>query len=167
MIGEIAEAVVADGSATKNIREATKVDKSHSERNAHRLFNRYGLALRVPISFLDVPSSSAEDSITIPYLKITDFLKHLLNNFEEVLFGGLKADSDAARDLCSTFWSRYQKHHPEHVIYSEVDAKDRSVCVPVLVHGDKGRTLQKSPIFVMNFELVWGPSARHAKEGCL
>ena len=156
MIGEIAEAVVADGSATQNIREAAKMDKSHSERNAHRLFNRYGLALRVPISFLDVPSSNREDSITIPHLKITDFLKLLLNSFEEVLFGGLKADSDAARDLCSTFWSRYQKHHPEHVIYSEVDAKDRSLCIPVLVHGDKGRTLQKSPIFVMSFELVWG-----------
>ncbi|CAE7295378.1 unnamed protein product [Symbiodinium sp. KB8] len=156
VIGEIAEAVVADGSATQNIREAAKMDKSHSERNAHRLFNRYGLALRVPISFLDVPSSNREDSITIPHLKITDFLKLLLNSFEEVLFGGLKADSDAARDLCSTFWSRYQKHHPEHVIYSEVDAKDRSLCIPVLVHGDKGRTLQKSPIFVMSFELVWG-----------
>ncbi|CAE7816444.1 unnamed protein product, partial [Symbiodinium microadriaticum] len=53
VIGEIAEAVVADGSAVQNIREATKVDKNHSERNAHRLFNRYGLALRVPISFLE------------------------------------------------------------------------------------------------------------------
>ncbi|CAE7801495.1 unnamed protein product [Symbiodinium sp. CCMP2592] len=164
VIGEIAEAVVADGSATQNIREATKVDKSHSERNAHRMFNRYGLALRVPISYMDVPQSSSEDSVTVPYLKITDFLKHLLNKFEEVLFAGLKADSDAARDLCSTFWSRYQSYHGDHVIYSEVPAKDRSFCVPLLVHGDKGRTLQKSPIFVMSFELVWGMSPSMLKK---
>ena len=103
----------------------------------------YGLALRVPISFLVVPQSSSDDSGKVPYLKITDFLKHLLNKFEEVLFAGLKADSDAARDLCSTFWSRYQSYHGDHVIYSEVPAKDRSFCVPILVHGDKGRTLQK------------------------
>ncbi|CAE7244059.1 unnamed protein product [Symbiodinium sp. CCMP2592] len=164
VIGETAEAVVADGSATQNIREATKVDKSHSERNAHRMFNRYGLALRVPISYMDVPQSSSEDSVTVPYLKITDFLKHLLNKFEEVLFAGLKADSDAARDLCSTFWSRYQSYHGDHVIYSEVPAKDRSFCVPLLVHGDKGRTLQKSPIFVMSFELVWGISPSMLKK---
>ena len=156
VIGEIAEAVVADGSATRNIREATKVDKNHSERNAHRLFNRYGLALRVPISFLEVQQSSSQDSIMLPYLKITDFLKHLLNKFEEALFAGQKADSDAARDLCRTFWGRYESYHRNHVAFKDLDDEDRCHTVPIAVHGDKGRSLQKSPIFVFSFECVWG-----------
>ena len=130
------------------------MDKSHSERNAHRLFNRYGLSLRVRISFLEVAGSSEQPGLSIPYLKVTDFLSHLLNKYEEVLFGGLPLAK--GEELCATFWSRFQSYNPDHVVYSTLKEEDRCRCVPILIHGDKGRTLQKSPIFLLSFEVPWG-----------
>ena len=149
----MADAVVSDGSAVAGLREAAKVDKHHSERNAHRLFNRYGLSLRVPISQLEVSQTSSEDSVTIPFLKLSDFLQLILNKYEQLMFGGLTAAT--SRQLLSSFWSRYQSYHKNHVVYS-LSEEDRSLCIPVLVHGDKGRTLQKSPIFILGFQFPFG-----------
>ncbi|CAE7445117.1 unnamed protein product [Symbiodinium natans] len=154
IIGEIATAVVSDGSQAQSLRDAAKVDKHHSERNAHRLFNRYGLALKVPISTLSVPESSGQDEISIPYLKVTDYLQVLLNKYEEVLLGGLKVDQ--AEGMLSKFWSCFKSYHKDHVAFTSLSDSERRRCIPVLVHGDKGRTLQKSPIFVLTFELPVG-----------
>ena len=131
------------------------MDKSHSERNAHRVFNRYGLALRVPLSFLTVPKQLDQEPLSIPFLKPTDFLKLLLKKYEPVLLGGLQLGPQSA-ELCFSFWERFRSYNPDHVVYSDMDEEQRRFCVPILVHGDKGRTLQKSPIFVMSFEVPWG-----------
>ena len=135
------------------LREASKVDKSHSERNAHRLFNQFGLALRVPISSLEIPETPSQDSVTIPLLKLSDFLQHLLNKYEQLMFGGLTAD--ASRELVGNFWSRYESHHKDHIVYT-LPEEERPFCIPLMLHGDKGRSLQKSPIFVLSFQFPWG-----------
>ena len=136
--------------------EAAKVDKNHSERNAHRLFNKYGLALRVPIDYFDVPQSSSGESVTVPYLSISKYMQHLLDNYEQVMFGGLTANS--SEELLGTFWSRFRGYHPKHVVYSDahMSEADRVRTIPVCIHGDKGRTLQKSPIYVLSFEFPFG-----------
>ena len=154
-LGELATAVLSDGCAVPSLREASRVDKNHSERNAHRLFNRYGLALRVPLTYLQVPGQEGQEPIAIPYLKITDFSKLLLAKYEAVLFGGLTLGKETD-ELCTSFWDRYQAYNGDHVVYSKLSAEDRQCCIPILVHGDKGRTLQKSPIFVASFEVPWG-----------
>ena len=155
-IGELASAVLMDGSSLPSLKDASKVDKSHSERNAHRLFNRYGLALRVPISWLEVPVQSVgEEFLAIPYLKVTDYLKLLVGKYEQTLLGGLTL-GEASEELCSTFWKRFETYQQDHVVYTQLSEEDRKNCVPIMVHGDKGRTLQKSPIFVCSFESVWG-----------
>ena len=158
-VGELAQAVLADGSVIPSLKEASRVDKSHSERNAHRLFFRYGLALKIPISSLRVDGADGADPLDIPYLKMTDFLQYLLKHAEEVLFGGKKMGEETS-DLCSTFWQRFRGANPDHVVYSELSEEERSMCVPLFVHGDKGRTLQKSPIFVLSFETPWGMPAK-------
>ena len=154
-MGELAQAVLSDGCKVPSLQQAAKVDKSHSERNAHRLFNRYGLALRVRISYLEFRAWEGQDSVTIPYLKVTDFLNLLLNKYEQVLLGGLKI-GDKSEKLCSSFWERFQAYQPSHLVFEKFSAAERRFCIPILVHGDKGRTLQKSPIFVLSFETPWG-----------
>ena len=155
-VGEFAEAALKDGANAAGLSQAAKVDKSHSERNAHRLFNRYGLALRVPISWLSVPADSpGTEGVVVPYLKVKDFLSLQLRKYEELLFGGLKLGPQS-EELCATFWSRFQGYQPEHIVYTKLSEQERRFCVPIMVHGDKGRTLQKSPIFVMSFETPWG-----------
>ena len=83
------------------MRNAAKVDKAHSERNAHRLFKRYGRALRVPITYLNFRASESGDNVSIPYLRATDVLTLLLAKYEQVLFRGLRAT--ASEELCSPF----------------------------------------------------------------
>ncbi|CAE7332737.1 unnamed protein product, partial [Symbiodinium microadriaticum] len=86
-IGEVARALVTDEAATSSLADASKVDHSHSERNAHRLFNRYGLALKVPISELKVANDANEDFVTVPYLRMRDYIQVLLKQHPEVLLG--------------------------------------------------------------------------------
>ena len=148
--------MLADGASIPSLKEASRVDKNHSERNAHRLFNRYGLALRVPLTYLQVPSETPEhQKVVIPYLRVTDYLKLLVGKYEQVLLGGLPVGK-SSEELCSTFWSRFRGYQPDHVVFSQLSEEDRKFCIPLMVHGDKGRTLQKSPIFVCSFESVWG-----------
>ena len=157
-IGEIARAVIADDPRAVNsqsLADSSKVDRAHSERNAHRLFNRYGIALKVPISYLDVATDTGEDNISLPYLRITDYLQLLAQSYPHLLLGGLEMGT-ASQELCQTFWLRYRRYHPEHRVFERYTEEDFKFCLPVYIHGDKGRTLQKSPIFVMSWEVPWG-----------
>ena len=139
----------------QTLADSCKVDRAHSERNVHRLFNRYGISLKVPISHLEVPSDAGEDNISVPYLRVTDYLELLARKYPRVLLGGLEM-GPASGELCRSFWSRYEKYHPEHLVFQRYTAEDLKFCLPLYVHGDKGRTLQKSPIFVMSWETPWG-----------
>ena len=150
--------MISDGAQIGSLRDGAKVDKSHSERNAHRLFNRYGLALKVPISLMEVPATAGSDGqnhASVPHLKLTDMLDRLLNQHEEVLFGGLRFGK-AAENLLSEFWARFKNHQKEHVIFESIPESERCRCIPLMIHGDKGRTLQKTPILVLNFEVAHG-----------
>ncbi|CAE6968118.1 unnamed protein product, partial [Symbiodinium sp. CCMP2456] len=156
IIGEVADAVLSDGSRVPGLIEAAKVDKNHSERNAHRLFNKYGLALKVPIDNFGVPQSSSGEAVTVPYLSISKYMQRLLDSYEQLMFGGLSAT--ASEVLLGTFWSRFRAYHPKHLVYSDASMSEaeRVRTVPVCIHGDKGRTLQKSPIYVLSFEFPFG-----------
>ena len=150
--------MISDGAQIGSLRDGAKVDKIHSERNAHRLFNRYGLALKVPISLMEVPATAGSDGqnhASVPHLKLTDMLDRLLNQHEEVLFGGLRFGK-AAENLLSEFWARFKNHQKEHVIFESIPESERCRCIPLMIHGDKGRTLQKTPILVLNFEVAHG-----------
>ena len=86
----MSQAAISDGAMIGSLRDGAKIDKNHSERNAHRLFNRYGLALKVPIAFLEVPASAGsegQDHASVPHLRLTDMLDRLLNHHEEVIVG--------------------------------------------------------------------------------
>ena len=155
MLGEVASAVARDGCTDKSLQEAARVDRPHAERNVHRLFNRYGLALRVPISHLEVPGTATEEALSIPFLRIPDYLRLLLAKYEQVLLGGLPVGPESEQ-LCTTFWQRFRCYQPDHEIFTKRTEEERRKCVPIMLHGDKGRTLQKSPIFVMSLETPWG-----------
>ena len=146
--------MLSDGApASASLADASRVDKAHSERNAHRLFNRYGLALRVKISFLPIPPSPGHDEVSIPYLSMCDYATLLLKQHRSLLFGGLKGLE--AERLCQVFWERFRGYQSDHLLYQRYSKEEWGRCVPIFLHGDKGRTLQKSPIFVMSFETPW------------
>ena len=119
-VGEMAEAALKGGAKASGLTQATKVDKNHSERNAHRLFNRYGLALRVPISYLIGPGGGPEaEALEVPYLKVSDFLSLLLRKYEEVAVGGLKLGPQS-EELCASFGHKFQGDHLQRIMFSKL-----------------------------------------------
>ena len=133
--------------------DGQQVSRSHGERDAHRVFGRFGLTLRIPISNVDVPGEHGQQSLKIPYLKVQDFFAYLLRKHPKLLFGG----NEDGGDICQAFWTEYKHEHPEHVIYQRFpNPKDWRNVLPICLHGDKGRTLRKSPILILSWESVFG-----------
>ena len=48
-LGSLARAAVEDGAHPVSLRDAAKVHHSHGERDAHRVFDKYWMSLKVPI----------------------------------------------------------------------------------------------------------------------
>ena len=135
---------------------AAKVHKSHGERDAHRLFDKHSLSLKVKIRRLKITLETGQ-VVEIPYFKagmdiyfvrkcyaqVKETLQYILTKFPELLFGG---DSLAdAGSRCLDFWLKFQEAEPNHAVFGKFRDNLHQV-VPLAMHGDKNRTLKKSPI---------------------
>ena len=65
----MARAAVADGANVESLRDASKVHPSHGERDAHRIFQKYWLSLKVPITELELEPLEDGQTVSIPYYK--------------------------------------------------------------------------------------------------
>ena len=80
-LGTMARACLADGSRNAAMFSAAQQKPKNSERDAHNIFKRYWLSLRVPISYLEVPPQDDGICTTIPCYKagcgfrVTDLCK--------------------------------------------------------------------------------------------
>ncbi|CAE7686588.1 unnamed protein product [Symbiodinium sp. CCMP2592] len=102
--------------------------------------------------------------VDIPFLKLTDFFRVLLNQHARLLFGGLPKGQEA-ETLCDTFWQRFQYYHPDHMVYEQYSREDRRRILPICFHGDKGRGYQKSPVFVFDWETVFALPEKFRRAG--
>ena len=59
-----------DGCGAQSLRDASKVHPAHGERDAHRIFNKYWLSLKVPISDLVVGPLEGDEHVSIPHYKV-------------------------------------------------------------------------------------------------
>ena len=79
--------------------------------------------------------------------------KYLLEKHPETLLGGDSLEDGELR--CQVFWEKFKGYQKSHVVFDH--HKDRlSRVLPICLHGDKGRTLKKSPIACYSWESVWG-----------
>ena len=53
--------------------------------------------------------------------------------------------------VMGAFWENYRAVHPGHRVYHD-HGHELQYCVPLLIHGDEGRTLRKSPVALINFQ---------------
>ena len=156
-MGRIARAFTADlgnSSGCSSVGEACKVSQTHGERDCQKLFRRFNLSLQVPISELhhdDVDGGP----VTLPFLNIKDYFGFLLKTYPKLLHGGLDLGPEQ-ENLCLQFWQGYRLYHPEHEIYSTFMQDEWKRILPVALHGDKGRTLNKQPIYCFGWETVFG-----------
>ena len=161
-VGRLARAFcnTAEAMTSASVRQASKVHESHAARDTQRLFTRFGLKLRVPIDNIRIEGSAGE---TLPVLRISKFFKYLLDIYPKLLLGGFPIGDDSDR-LCEQFWTQYRQHHPTHEVYQNFGQEQWRGIIPILIHGDKGRTYKKSPIFNFSFECPFGlPSEIRAR----
>ena len=154
-VGRISRAFLASGEATSlsSVVQASRVHESHAARDSQRLFSRWGLKLNVPIKNLKIQGSVGE---TLPFLRISDFFRYLLDRYPKLLMGGHPL-GDESDQLCQRFWAQYKEYHPSHQIFQKYPSPEQwQTLVPLLLHGDKGRTYKKSPIFNFSFEAPFG-----------
>lgn len=68
----MARANVADGMSCASIRDAAKIHPSNAERDAHRVFDRYWLGLKVPITdFFVEADSDGGPAMSIPQYRVS------------------------------------------------------------------------------------------------
>ena len=90
-------------------------------------------------------------------------LKHLMDKFPEVCLGGDGLVEGLER--CSSFWAKYRLAEPGHAVFQKFSDDELRRVIPYCLHGDKGRTLKKSPIANYSIESVWGLPAC-MRDGC-
>eukprot|EP00438_Fugacium_kawagutii_P013700 Skav233525 [mRNA] locus=scaffold2975:258320:260080:- [translate_table: standard] len=121
----------------------------NAERDCQRIFDNSGLTLPVPIQSRH--HECGPTPLTSYYVKPQDWLRHWLQGCPELLAG----QSSSPAESFESFWKLYQTEHPTHSIFAT--HKDHlGQVVPILVHGDEGRSVKKTNYLVVSMEVPFG-----------
>ena len=152
-VGRIARAFQSStGTTSRCVAAAAKVGETHGERDSNKVFKKFGLSLNVPISSLEIPGTSEHAPMSLPNLKVADYLDLLLRRYPKLLFGG----KDMGQK-CQEFWRKYRQFQPSHEVFARFPEENTwAGILPICVHGDKGRTYLKQPILCISWESVFG-----------
>jgi hypothetical protein len=123
-------------------------------KDAFRIFNKFGLALRVPISWFTYQLKPTV--VKVPYLNVVHWIGFLLKRCAPLLLGGYALNDPAANENLLCYWEQYRHYHPDHPVFTRFNAEELGRVVPVMIHGDGGTTLKKEQIEIVNFQPVLG-----------
>ena len=130
---------------------------SQSDTNASRhlrsVVNRFRLDLRVPISTFVYEEQG--DTVVMPYFRPGDFLKTLMESHSDLLLGGHVLGSIAATRMLDVFWQNYSLEHTTHPVVG-MPRDLQKLHIPLMLHGDGGRTQKKQPLEIVSLEPVIG-----------
>ncbi|CAE7195936.1 unnamed protein product [Symbiodinium sp. CCMP2592] len=145
----------AKSSSSKDpgVKALARLSLGHTEEGVHRVFAKQGLSLPVKISYADF-----EKCPKIPYIKLSDWILYLSSASRLHFLTGVK-DPLQRHALCKEFWARWRLGHPNHPIFAS--GQDLSRCVPILHHGDEGRTYRRLAIMVLSTHGVLGKGTHH------
>lgn len=124
---------------------------NNAARDTHRFINRWGLTWKVPVrSFSHMDANNEE--IIVHYISPIDFVRYLLEKTPELVLGG-HLDLEAGCNQLKSFWDKYEKFHPSHVLYKDHHPqRTRSNTLCMSLHGDEGRGVKKGNTAVLMFE---------------
>ncbi|CAE7709548.1 unnamed protein product [Symbiodinium sp. CCMP2592] len=116
--------------------------EGYCDEGYHR-FKEFGLALDVPISYVNVGDSNCD----LPMIRPSDLFQHLADLGKlDLLFGQQPAS------VLPEFWSRFQEVEPNNTVHAAFAAgtmhPDRTI--PMVIHGDEGRGRKRLPVMVVN-----------------
>ena len=104
--------------------------------------------------------------VNLPYLKPCDMLKLLLGTYPWTLLGGVQPGEHT--QLLSSFWRHYKHEHGSHDVYQQAENGELllSNTIPIVLHGDGGRTTKKQPLEVVSICPVLGLDTEHTRLTC-
>lgn len=112
-------------------------------------FQRHGLALDIPITWIDLPKGDVQ----FPVLKMTDTIQNLVKcKLVNKLLGEL--DMSKAESTLLTFWRRFSKQNPAHQVFAASARGDCTLArsIPIMIHGDEGRGFKRSGIMILSVQ---------------
>ena len=108
----------------------------------------------VEIHELDHPGDSM---IKTWHVRPPSWIAYLMGNYPELLAG----PGVAARNF-EPFWAAYRLAHPHHELFDSPWATSLSTVIPMLLHGDEGRSLKKGKCMVLSLQSPLGSTPKSA-----
>lgn len=90
--------------------------RKNAPRDAHAFVAKWGLASKVPMSYVDHMVDGAP--VPVPFLSPKAWVKFLLEKAPELVLGGCQ-NKDDGRAYLKSFWKAYAKEHPLHRLFGE------------------------------------------------
>ena len=143
--------------ASSALKKLGQVNPKNSERDCHAIFRKYGQSLQIPISKMDLHSKK-----DFPYVKMSAWLTYLVQyDLLEHLVGC--SDIAVMQTTLKRFWSLYQNSNPDHMMYHGNAGAPLcpEMTIPVVQHGDEGRSLKRKQIMVVSTTGVLGRGSSH------
>ena len=132
--------------ASGALKKLGHVSLKNSERDCHAVFRKYGQSLPVPISKMDLDSKKG-----YPFVKMSAWLTYLVENDSLENLVGCR-DIPVMQATLKRFWSLYRNSNPDHMMYHATSgaALCPEMTIPVVQHGDEGRSLKRKQIMVVS-----------------
>ena len=146
----VSAAAREDACQCEAVSQAASFREKDAEQSAHKMFIRFGLSLRVPISWLQLKIRN--EHVRVPYLKVSDYLRKLIETYPDTVF----ANSQHPGQRCQSFWKAYYWTHPSHDVYKKFNVNDLTSVIPIALHGDEGTGSKKQPVSIVNWQTLWG-----------
>ncbi|CAL1170763.1 unnamed protein product [Cladocopium goreaui] len=147
---------------SRGLKMSKRVNLKRSESGTHTVFKKFGQSIDVKISTTDLPTK-----MSFPYVKFSSWLRYIVeyDNLDCLVGTG---DVEKMRPVLTTFWKRFEALYPHHVICDRAEGDrdfHRSMCIPVLYHGDEGRGLKKKQLMVLSTHGCLGKGNSHSNLG--
>lgn len=120
-------------------------------------FREQGLALDIPISWIDLPKGD----LKFPILRMTDTVSYMCkHDCLNKLMGDMP--NEKMEQTLLTFWRRFSLQHADHEVFSASEAGKLSLSrtVPVMIRGDEGRGFKRTGIMMLSVQGCIGRGSR-------
>ena len=117
----------------------------NEERDCHRLFNRWGLSLPVPITEKTFVLDDREKAETA-YIRVQDWLLYLLKRNRSLLAGG----NDSLESQLEAYWMAYRQTHSTHPAFGR--GLDLGTTIPLAFYSDEGKGPKRGNFVVVAIE---------------
>lgn len=147
-------------------RSKTGKRSNNASRDFHRYVHRDEKVFPVKISkarFLikkKIPNKSGrriskQELVDYPFIALSSWMESILPSYPHFFLGGhLLGQCDAYGDMLEDYWNKFRAIEPHHPIFQDKSVNDRRRAIPIAVHGDEGRGLNKVPVLICSYQVV-------------